>query len=92
LAQVVEEITRWLGERFGLEPKETAAEKVEPAAAVKQTGKNEQAEALKPAETVKPASTVREARLQREATRRKSGRSIIPPGDAGHSHSHSIGV
>jgi hypothetical protein len=92
LAQVVEEITRWLGERFGLEPKETTVEKVEPATAVKQTGKIEQAESLKPAETVKPAPTVREARLQREATRRKPGRSITPPGDAGHSHSHSIGV
>ena len=92
LAQVVEEITRWLGERFSLEPRETAVEKVEPAAAVKQTGKIEQAESLKPAETVKPAPTVREARLQREATRRKPGRSIIPPGDTGHSHSHSIGV
>jgi conjugative relaxase-like TrwC/TraI family protein len=92
LAQVVEEIARWLGERFGLEPKETAAEQVEPAAAVKQTGKIEQAESLKPAEMVKPAPTVREARLQREAIRRKPGRSITPPGDAGHSHSHSIGV
>jgi hypothetical protein len=92
LAQVVEEITRWLGERFGLEPKETAVEKAEPAEAVKQTEKIEQAESLKPAETVKPAPTVREARLQREATRRKPGRSITPPGDAGHSHSHSIGV
>jgi hypothetical protein len=47
---------------------------------------------VKPTESIKPAPTVREARLQREATRRKLGRSITPPGDAGHSHSHSIGV
>jgi hypothetical protein len=59
---------------------ETAVEKVE------------QAEAVKPTETVKPALTVREVRPQREAVRRKLGRSIAPPGDAGHSHSHSIGV
>jgi hypothetical protein len=86
LAQVVEEITRWLGERFGLEPKETAVEKVELAEAVKPT------EAVKPDDSVKPVLPVREVRPQREAVRRKLGRGITSPGDAGHSHSHSIGV
>jgi hypothetical protein len=99
LAQVVEEIALWLGEVFRPgqmlahgHKDEAVVEKVEPVVAVKQTGKIEQAESLKPAETVKPAPTVREARLQREAIRHKPGRSITPPGDAGHSHSHSIGV
>jgi hypothetical protein len=92
LAQVVEEIARWLGERFSIEPKETAAEKVEPAETVKQTEKIQPAEAVKPTETAKPSLTVRETRLQREAARRKLGRGITPPGDAGHSHSHGIGV
>ena len=92
LAQVVEEIARWLGERFSIEPKETAAEKVEPAETVKQTGKIQSAEAVKPTETAKPSLTVGETRLQREAARRKLGRGITPPGDAGHSHSRGIGV
>jgi hypothetical protein len=99
LAQVVEEIARWLGEVF--QPgqmlahghkDEAVVEKVEPVVAVKQTEKIEPAEALKPTETIKPALTVRETRLQREAARRKLGRGITPPGDAGHSHSHGIGV
>jgi len=99
LTQVVEEITRWLGDVF--QPgqmlahghkDEAVVEKVEPVGAVKQTGKIEPAESLKPTESIKPAPTVREARLQREATRRKLGRGITSPGDAGHSHSHGIGV
>jgi hypothetical protein len=92
LAQVVEEIARWLGERFSIEPKETAAEKVEPAETVKQTEKIQPAEAVKPTETAKPSLTVRETRLQRENARRKLGRGITPPGDTGHSHSRGIGV
>ena len=43
LAQMVEEIARWLGERFGFEPKETATEKVESAQTIQQTEKIEQA-------------------------------------------------
>jgi conjugative relaxase-like TrwC/TraI family protein len=84
LAQVVEEIARWLGERFSVEPKETVAKKIEPAETVKQTEKTE------PAETVKPARTVRETRLQSETARRKLGRGINPPGETGHSR--GIGV
>jgi hypothetical protein len=90
LAQMVEEIARWLGERFGLEPKETATEKVESAQTIQQTEKIEQAEAVKPAVTIKPASTVRET--QKLAARRKLGRGITPPGDTGQSHSRGIGV
>jgi len=90
LAQMVEEIARWLGERFGLEPKETATEKVESAQTIQQTEKIEQAEAVKPAVTIKPASTVMET--QKLAARRKLGRGITPPGDTGQSHSRGIGV
>ena len=93
LAQVVEEIARWLGEVF--QPgqmlahghkDEAVVEKVEQAEAVKLT------EALKPDDNVKPALTVRETRLQREVARRKLGRGITPPGNTGHSHSHGVGV
>ncbi len=87
LAQIVEEISRWLGEVF--QPGQMLAHGHKDEAAVE---KVEQAEAVKPTETVKPALTVREVRPQREAVRRKPGRSITPPGDTGHSHSHSIGV
>jgi conjugative relaxase-like TrwC/TraI family protein len=87
LAQVVEEIARWLGEVF--RPGQVFAHGHKDEAVVE---KVEQAEAVKPTETVKPALTVRETRLQREAVRRKLGRSITPPGDTGHSHSHGIGV
>ena len=87
LAQIVEEISRWLGEVF--QPGQMLAHGHKDEAAVE---KVEQAEAVKPTETVKPALTVREVRPQREAVRRKLGRSITPPGDTGHSHSHSIGV
>jgi conjugative relaxase-like TrwC/TraI family protein len=93
LAQVVEEIARWLGEVFWPDQvlahghkDETIIEKVEQAKAVKPT------EAVKLDDNVKPALTVREARLQREAARRKLGRGITPPGDTGHSHSHGVGV
>ena len=87
LAQVVEEITRWLGEVF--QPgrmlthgrkDEAVVEKVEQAKAVKPT------ETVKPDDSVKPVLTVREVRPQREAIRRKLGRGITPPGDTGHSH------
>ncbi|MFZ1074003.1 MAG: MobF family relaxase [Verrucomicrobiia bacterium] len=84
LAQVVEEIARWLGGRFGIEPKETVAIKIEPAETAKQTEK------IEPAGMVKPARTVRETRLQGETARRKLGRGINPPGDTGHSR--GIGV
>jgi len=87
LAQVVEEIARWLGEAF--RPGQVFAHGHKDEAVVE---KVEQAEAVKPIETVKPALTIREARLQREAARRKLGRGITSPGDTGHSRSHGIGV
>ncbi len=92
LAQMVEEIARWLGERFGLEPKETATEKVESAQTIQQTEKIEQAEAVKPAVTIKPAPTVGETLQQKLAARRKLGRGVTPPGDTGQSPSRGIGV
>jgi hypothetical protein len=92
LAQIVEEIARWLSERFGLEPKATSAEKVEPAETMKQIEKNEQAESVKPAEPIKPTITVRKALQQKLDARRKLGRGITPPGDTGQSHSRGIGV
>jgi hypothetical protein len=99
LAQVVEEIARWLGEVFQPGPvladghkDEAVVEKVEQAKVVNQAEKIQPAEAGKPNETIKLAITVRETRLQREAVRRKLGRGFTPPGDTGHSHSHGVGV
>jgi conjugative relaxase-like TrwC/TraI family protein len=103
LAQMAEEVTRWLGERIAVEPRKTVTEEIEPAQTVKQTEKIgqteaikptvkiEQAESIKPAKFIKPRMTAEELR-QKLAEQRKLGRGIIPPGDTGHSHSRGIGV
>jgi hypothetical protein len=83
LAQVIDDVRRWLSEVLAhARQTETATEKVERAEAVKQTG------AMKPdagiVGTVKPL-TVREALQQRDAARRKMDRGIKPPGNASRS-------
>jgi ATP-dependent exoDNAse (exonuclease V) alpha subunit len=85
LAQVVEEIARWLGEVFAHGHQTKAATET-----IGQTETVKQIKKIQPAETVKPARTVRETRLQGESARRKLGRDINPPGDTGHSR--GIGV
>jgi conjugative relaxase-like TrwC/TraI family protein len=92
LAQMVEDVTRWFGERIIVESKKIVTEKVKSAQTIKQTEKIRQAESVKPAETLKPTFTVRETLRQQLAARRKLGRGITPPGDTGHSHSRGIGI
>ena len=78
LVQVVEEVARWIGERFGIEAKQ---EVVQP----------KQVEAPKQVETVRRPRTVREVIEQRKAARRhRPGIVIKPPSDTGHSR--GIGV
>jgi len=98
LAQMVEEVSRWLGERIAIEPKQTTtaqtvkeAEKVVQAEAAKPTIKTGQPESVKPGKFVKPRITAEELR-HKLAERRNLRRGITPSGDTGHSHSHGIGV
>jgi conjugative relaxase-like TrwC/TraI family protein len=88
LAEVVEDVHRWLAEVLSPgQQTEAGAEKVGQAEAVKQI------ESVKPeekmVETVKPL-TVGEALQQKEAARRKPDRGIKPPGNTGHSR--GIGI
>ena len=78
LVQVVEEVARWIGERFGVESKQEVTQ-------VKQ------AEGPKQVETVHRPRTVRELIKQRKAARsRRPGIVIKPPSDTGRSR--GIGV
>lgn len=78
LVQVVEEVARWIGERFGIEAKQEVVQ-------VKQ------AEAPKQVETVRRPRTVREVIEQRKAARsHRPGIVIKPPSDTGRSR--GIGV
>jgi len=92
IAQVVEEVRRWISERVGVEQKEAVTGKVEKTKTIKQAESINQAELVKQAETVKPTSrikrshTVTEVVQQEESARRKLGRGITPPRDTGHSH------
>ena len=77
MAQIVEDVRRWLGEVLAPGQHEAAAEKAGLAEAVKPE---------KIAEMVKPR-TVREALQEERAARRKPDHTIRPPG-----RSRSIGV
>jgi hypothetical protein len=88
LAQVVEDVRRWLGEVLSPgQQTEAIAEKAGQTQSIKE------AEAVKPeekiAETVKPL-TVREALQQTPAGRRKLARGITPSRDTGHSHGMGV--
>lgn len=69
LAQLVEDVRRWIDERLGVTQKEPVAETAGQIESVKQ------AEAVQPTETVKPARTVRQALQQRHAHRQQQRRS-----------------
>lgn len=101
LAQMAEEVNRWLGERIAIKPKQTVTEKIKPVQTVKEaekvarteaikpTVKIEQSESVRPGKFVKPRITAEELR-QRLTERRNLRRGITPSGDTGHSH--GIGV
>jgi conjugative relaxase-like TrwC/TraI family protein len=84
IAQVVEDVRRWLGEVLSPGQQTDAATQIEPADSSKQ------AETVKPTQAVKPAETVKEALQPRQSIRRKLGRGIAPPGDTGHSRGMGI--
>jgi conjugative relaxase-like TrwC/TraI family protein len=71
LAQVVEDVRRWLGERLGIEPAEAVAEKA------KQTESVKQAEKIAPAVKETPGQKLRReierSRQQRQQQQRRSG-------------------
>ncbi len=98
LAQVVEDVQRWLRERSVVEQKEIVTEKLPQTESIKQAEsiKQTQAESVKQADSVKRTSglkrsrTVKEALQQEQSARRKLRRGITPPGSIGHSR--GIGV
>lgn len=84
LAQVVEDVHRWLRERSGVEQKEVLPEKLPQTESIKQP------EAVTPTQKIKRSRTVKEALQEKSAARRKLGWGITPTGDTGHSR--GIGV
>jgi hypothetical protein len=96
LAQVVEDVHRWLRERNVVEQKEVVAEKLPQTEVIKQAESIKQTESVKQADSVKRTSglkrsrTVKEALQQEQSARRKLRRGITPPGSIGHSR--GIGV
>jgi len=80
LTQTVEDVRRWLTERFGVEQKETVTDTVQQAESIKP------AESVKPTKTIKRSRTVKEVLQQEQSVRRKLSRGIRPPRDTGHSH------
>ena len=96
LAQVAEDVQRWLRERFVIEQKETVTTKCEQTESIKQAKSIKQAESVKLADSVKRTSGLKRSRpvkepvQQEQAARRKLRRGITPPGSIGHSR--GIGV
>ncbi len=101
LAQMVEEVNRWLGERIAVEPKQSATENIKPAQTVEETekigqtetvtpmGKIGQSESVRPGKFAEPRIAAEELR-QILAEQRNLRRGITPSGDTGYSH--GIGV
>jgi conjugative relaxase-like TrwC/TraI family protein len=96
LAQVVEDVHRWLREESDVEQKETVTSKFEQTESIQQAESIKQAESVKLAESVKRTSglkrsrTVKEPLQQEQSARPKLRRGITPPGSIGHSR--GIGV
>jgi conjugative relaxase-like TrwC/TraI family protein len=84
LAQVVEDVHRWLRERSGVEQKEVVAEKLPQTESIKQPV------TVRPTQKIKRSRTVKEALREKPAARRKLGWGITPAGDIGHSR--GIGI
>jgi conjugative relaxase-like TrwC/TraI family protein len=101
LAQMVEQVNRWIGERMAVESKEIVTERIEPAKivtqtekaapakTVKQTVKIEQTESVKPAKFTKRRMTLEELR-ERLAEQRKLRQGMSQRHSPGHSRSGGI--
>ncbi len=92
LAQVAEDVQRWLRERIVVEQREVVAEKLPQTESIKQAEsiKQTQAESVKRTSGLKRSRTVKEALQQEQSARPKLRRGITPPGSIGHSR--GIGV
>jgi hypothetical protein len=90
LAQVAEDVQRWLRERTVVEQREVVAEKLPQTEVIKQAESVKQAKSVKRTSGLKRSRTVKEALQQEQSTRRKLRRGITPPGSIGHSH--GIGI
>ena len=90
LAQVVEDVHRWLRERSDIEQKEVLADKLPQTESIKQGESIKQAESVKRTSGLKRSRRVKEALQQEQSGRRKLRRGITPPGSIGHSR--GIGV
>ena len=77
LVQIVEEVARWIGERFGIEPKQEVTH-------VKQ------AEAPKLIAAVRRPRTLAEVVARYNARRPRPDISIKPPSDTGHSRGMGV--
>ena len=84
IAQVIEDVRRWLGEVLSPGQQTDAVAQIEPADSSKQS------ETVKPMQTVKQAETVKEALQPRQSICRKLRRGITPPGDTGHSRGMGV--
>jgi hypothetical protein len=84
LAQVVEDVHRWLRERSGVEQKAVLAEKLPPTESINQPM------TVRQTQKIKRSRTVKEALQETPAARRKLGWGITPPDNTGHSR--GIGV
>jgi len=92
LAKSVEDVHRWLHERFAVEQQETVTSRFEQTESIKQAEsiKQKEAESVKPTSGIKRSRTVKEALQKKPAPRRKLGWGITPSGSTGHSR--GIGV
>ncbi len=90
LAQVAEDVQRWLRERSVIEQKETVTTKFEQTESIKQAESVKLADSVKRTSGLKRSRTVKEPLQQEQSARRKLRRGITQPGDTGHSR--GIGV
>ncbi len=90
LAQVVEDVQRWIRERSVIEQQETVTTKFEQTEVIKQAESIKQADSVKRTSGLKRSRTVKEALQQEQSARPKLRRGITPSGDTGHSR--GIGV
>jgi conjugative relaxase-like TrwC/TraI family protein len=90
LAQVVEDVQRWIRERSVIEQQETVTTKFEQTEVIKQAESVKQADSVKRTGGLKRSRTVKEALQQEQSARPKLRRGITPSGDTGHSR--GIGV
>jgi conjugative relaxase-like TrwC/TraI family protein len=90
LAQVAEDVQRWLRERSVIEQKETVTTKFEQTESIKQVESIKQAESVKRTSGLKRSRAVKEALQQEQSVRPKLRRGITPPGSIGQSR--GIGV